>query len=133
MYRFRFSIVVVAVLIAAARAGTGAARAVAQAGPGAGGGAGAGVGAVTPANVDISQRHLNESEETIAVNPTNPRNIVTVTNVGHGEAGLTAGVFARGGFCGGQTGGAKLPAPGGGGPRGGGGRGPPPAVDRCGA
>jgi hypothetical protein len=45
----------------------------------------------TPVNVDISQRHLNESEEAIAVNPVNPSNIVTVTNVGHGEAGLTAG------------------------------------------
>ena len=41
-----------------------------------------------PVNVDISQRHLNESEESIAVNPTNPNNIVVVTNVGHGEAGL---------------------------------------------
>ena len=36
----------------------------------------------TPTNVDVSQRHLNESEEAIAVNPTNPRNIVVVTNVG---------------------------------------------------
>src|SRR5260370_37349760 len=86
MYRFRFSIVVVAVLIAAALAATPTARAVAQAGPGAGAGAGAGVGAVTPANVDISQRHLNESEETTAVKPTNPRNIVTPTDVGHREA-----------------------------------------------
>jgi hypothetical protein len=41
-----------------------------------------------PKNVDVSQRHLNESEEAIAVNPTNPNNIVIVTNVGHREAGL---------------------------------------------
>src|SRR5260370_41184978 len=121
MYRFRFSIVVVAGLIAAALAAQPSARAVAQAGPGAGAGAGAGVGAVTPANVDISQRHLNESEETIAVNPTNPRNIVTVTNVGHGEAGLTAGMVEGGGFHGGETGAAKRVAPGGGDPLGGGG------------
>ncbi len=45
------------------------------------------------ANVDVSERHLNESEEAIAANPTNPNNIVIVTNVGHKEAGLTAGMF----------------------------------------
>jgi hypothetical protein len=44
-------------------------------------------------NIDVSQRHLNESEEAIAVNPTNPSNIVIVTNVGQREAGLTAGMF----------------------------------------
>ena len=49
------------------------------------------VSTATPANVDISQRHLNESEEAIAVNPTNPNNIVIVTNVGHREAGLPPG------------------------------------------
>src|SRR5437763_5402885 len=57
----------------------------------------------TPANVDVSRRHLNESEETIAVNPTNPRNVVIVTNVGHREAGLTAGMFAAVSFDGGHT------------------------------
>ena len=46
-----------------------------------------------PVNVDVSQRHLNESEEAIAVNPTNPNNIVMFTNIGHAEAGLTAGMF----------------------------------------
>jgi len=45
-----------------------------------------------PVNIDVSQRHLNESEEAIAVNPVNPANIVMVTNVGHAEAGLTAGM-----------------------------------------
>jgi hypothetical protein len=68
---------------------------------------------VTPVNVDISQRHLNESEEAIAVNPTNPDNIVTVTNVGHGEAGLTAGMFEGVSFDGGQTWTTKLIALGG--------------------
>ncbi len=58
---------------------------------------------VTPANVDVSRRHLNESEEAIAVNPTNPSNIVIVTNIGHAEAGLTAGMFAGVSFDGGQT------------------------------
>ena len=57
----------------------------------------------TPTNVDVSQRHLNESEEAIAVNPTNPDNIVTVTNVGHVEAGITAGMFEGVSFDGGAT------------------------------
>src|SRR3989441_3497195 len=57
----------------------------------------------TPTNVDVSQRHLNESEAAIAVNPTNPKNIVVVTNVGHKEAGLTAGMFEGVSFDGGQT------------------------------
>jgi BNR/Asp-box repeat len=56
-----------------------------------------------PANVDVSQRHLNESEEAIAVNPTNPNNIVIFTNVGHAEAGLTAGMFLGVSFDGGKT------------------------------
>jgi hypothetical protein len=56
-----------------------------------------------PANVDVSQRHLNESEEAIAVNPTNPNNIVVFTNVGHTEAGLAAGMFLGVSFDGGKT------------------------------
>jgi hypothetical protein len=32
--------------------------------------------ATTPTNVDVSQRATNESEETVAVNPTNPNNVV---------------------------------------------------------
>jgi hypothetical protein len=59
--------------------------------------------ASSPANVDVSQRHLNESEEAIAVNPTNPNNIVIVSNVGHREAGLTAGMFEGVSFDGGVT------------------------------
>src|SRR5260370_12132570 len=50
-----------------------------------------------PTNVDVSQRHTNESEETVAVNPTNPRNIVIVTNVDHPAAGLFEGVSFDGG------------------------------------
>jgi hypothetical protein len=53
--------------------------------------------------VDVSRRHLNESEEAIAVNPANPNNIVVVTNVGHREAGLAAGLFAGVSFDGGAT------------------------------
>ena len=94
MYRCRFSMVVVAVVTGAALAAAPAALAAARSGPPA---------AVAPANVDISQRHLNESEEAIAVNPTNPDNIVTVTNVGHGEAGLAAGMFEGISFDGGRT------------------------------
>jgi hypothetical protein len=60
------------------------------------------------ANIDVSQRHLNESEETIAVNPTNPNNIVIVSNVGHREAGLTAGMFEAVSFDGGATWSRKL-------------------------
>src|SRR5437763_7714647 len=50
-----------------------------------------------PTNVDVSQRRGNESEETVAVNPTNPNNIVIVTNVDHPAAGMFAGVSFDGG------------------------------------
>ena len=53
--------------------------------------------APTPTNVDVSQRHGSESEETVAVNPTNPNNIVIVTNVDHPVAGLFEGVSFNGG------------------------------------
>ncbi len=58
----------------------------------------AGGGAV-PTNVDVSQRVGNESEEAIAVNPTNPDNIVVLTNIQEGFSGLFLGVS----FDGGQT------------------------------
>jgi hypothetical protein len=61
-----------------------------------------------PTNVDVSQRHLNESEESVAVNPTNPDNIVIVTNIGHREAGLAAGMFEGVSFDGGRTWSTKL-------------------------
>ena len=51
----------------------------------------------TPTNIDVSQRSTNESEETIAVNPTNPNNIVIVTNVVVPVAGLFAAVSVDGG------------------------------------
>ena len=57
-----------------------------------------------PVNVDISQRHTNESEESIAVNPTNPQNIVMVSNVDVPAAGMFEGVS----FDGGQTWTTKL-------------------------
>src|SRR6201993_3075734 len=50
-----------------------------------------------PQNVDVSQRTGNESEETIAVNPTNPNNIVIVTNVVVPAAGMFAAVSIDGG------------------------------------
>jgi hypothetical protein len=50
-----------------------------------------------PVNVDVSQRLGNESEETIAVNPTNPSNIVIVTNIAEGTAGLFEAVTFDGG------------------------------------
>src|SRR6266576_846085 len=95
MCRFRLPIVVVAVLTAIGMAGTPAGLASARSGLQA--------AATPPVNVDVSQRHLNESEEAIAVNPVNPGNIVTVTNVGHAEAGLTAGMFEGISFDGGKT------------------------------
>src|SRR5437879_4385531 len=94
MRRLASVIAVVAACVAFIVAGSGAAR-TSQA-------------ASTPANVDVSQRHLNESEEAIAVNPTNPNNIVTITNIGHREAGLTAGMFEGVSFDGGLTWSTKL-------------------------
>lgn len=53
--------------------------------------------AAPPTNVDVSQRPHNESEETIAVNPTNPDNIVIVSNVDRPRAGMFEAVsFDRG-------------------------------------
>lgn len=51
----------------------------------------------TPTNIDVSQLSNNESEETIAVNPTNPNNIVIVTNVVVPAAGMFAAVSHDGG------------------------------------
>ena len=41
-----------------------------------------------PQNVDVSQRIGNEAEEAIAINPTNPDNIVVLTNIAEGRTGL---------------------------------------------
>jgi hypothetical protein len=51
----------------------------------------------SPKNVNVSRRPTNESEETIAVNPTNPNNIVIVTNVVVPAAGMFAAVSFDGG------------------------------------
>ena len=59
---------------------------------------------VPPPNIDISQRHTNESEEAIAVDPTNPQNIVMVSNVDFPAARMLEGVS----FDGGQTWTTKL-------------------------
>src|ERR1700745_3844820 len=104
MYRLRVLILAVAMVTGAALAAGPTALAAAQ------------TRAATPVNVDISQRHLNESEEAIAVNPTNPNNIVVFTNVGHAEAGLTAGMFEGISLDGGKTWITKLIALGGGDP-----------------
>ena len=53
--------------------------------------------ASVPTNVDVSQRLGNESEEAIAVNPTNPQNIVVVTNIQEGFSRLFEGVSFDGG------------------------------------
>jgi hypothetical protein len=53
--------------------------------------------ATVPTNVDVSQRVGNESEEAIAVNPTNPNNIVIVTNIAEGKTGLFKAVSFDGG------------------------------------
>jgi hypothetical protein len=63
-----------------------------------GGSAGAAAAASTsaagfkPLNVDVSQRATSESEEAIAVNPTNPNNVVMVTNVERPTIALFEGV-----------------------------------------
>jgi hypothetical protein len=54
--------------------------------------------APVPTNIDVSQRHTNESEEAVAVNPTNPSNIVIVTNVDVPAAGMFEGVSFDGGL-----------------------------------
>ncbi|MGZ4592675.1 MAG: sialidase family protein [Actinomycetes bacterium] len=92
MRRYRFLILVLAVVAALVQAGLAAGAASASQPADA-----------TPTNIDVSQRHLNESEESVAVNPTNPANIVIVTNVGHLEAGLTAGMLKAVSFDGGAT------------------------------
>lgn len=51
----------------------------------------------TPLNVDVSQRNGNESEEAIAVNPTNPKNIVIFTNIAEGINGMFLAVTFDGG------------------------------------
>src|SRR5215510_5095414 len=53
----------------------------------------------TPQNVDVSKRSGNESEEAIAVNPTNPNNVVIFTNIAEGVNGM----FLATSFDGGQT------------------------------
>jgi hypothetical protein len=50
-----------------------------------------------PQNVDVSQRLGNESEEAIAVNPTNPKNIVIFTNIAEGTNGMFLAVTFDGG------------------------------------
>ena len=51
----------------------------------------------TPANIDVSQRAGEESEEAVAVNPTNPKNIVVFTNIQEGTNGMFLGVTFDGG------------------------------------
>jgi hypothetical protein len=53
--------------------------------------------ATEPANIDVSRRATNESEETVAVNPTNPDNIVIVSNVVVPAAGMFVAVSFDGG------------------------------------
>lgn len=51
-----------------------------------------------PTNVDVSQRAGNESEEAIAVNPTNPNNIVIFTNIAEGINGMFLATSFDGGI-----------------------------------
>lgn len=51
----------------------------------------------TPQNVDVSQRAGNESEVAVAVNPTNPNNVVIFTNIAEGAAGMFLAVSFDGG------------------------------------
>jgi len=51
----------------------------------------------TPPNVDVSQRAGNESETAVAVNPTNPQNVVIFSNVDHPKFGMLEAVSFDGG------------------------------------
>jgi len=51
-----------------------------------------------PPNIDVSQRAGNESEEAIAVNPTNPNNIVIFTNIAEGANGMFLATSFDGGL-----------------------------------
>ncbi|MGE5073624.1 MAG: hypothetical protein ACM3MF_09370, partial [Anaerolineae bacterium] len=57
----------------------------------------AGAKSSIPPNIDVSQRLGNESEEAIAVNPTNPQNIVIFTNIAEGVNGMFLAVTFDGG------------------------------------
>lgn len=51
----------------------------------------------TPQNINVSQRAGNESEEAVAINPTNPNNIVIFTNIQEGANGMFLAVTFDGG------------------------------------
>jgi len=51
----------------------------------------------TPLNVNVSQRPTSESEDTVAVNPKNPKNVVIVSNIEGAAPGLFVGVSFDGG------------------------------------
>ena len=53
--------------------------------------------ASNPVNINVSQRLGNESEEAVAVNPSDPNNVVIVTNIGGTAAGMFEGVSFDGG------------------------------------
>ncbi len=57
----------------------------------------AGAKSEIPLNIDVSQRLGNESEEAIAVNPTNRNNIVIFTNIAEGVNGMFLAVTFDGG------------------------------------
>ncbi len=50
-----------------------------------------------PQNINVSQRLGNESEEAVAINPTNPQNIVIFTNIAEGVNGMFLAVTFDGG------------------------------------
>lgn len=50
-----------------------------------------------PTNINVSRRAGEESEEAVAVNPTNPKNIVIFTNIQEGINGMFLGVTFDGG------------------------------------
>jgi hypothetical protein len=56
-----------------------------------------GAAATTPLNIDVSQRPTSESEDTVAVNPKNPKNVVIVSNIEGAAPGLFVGVSFDGG------------------------------------
>lgn len=56
-----------------------------------------GAAATTPLNIDVSQRATSESEDTVAINPMNSKNVVIVSNTEGAAPGLFVGVSFDGG------------------------------------
>src|SRR3954462_11589093 len=80
--------------VALVAAGTAVMAGVLAAGPGA---SAAGPGVTVSPNVDVSMKRGGQSEQAIAVDPTNPLNVVVVSNEDFSAAGLLESISHDGG------------------------------------